>query len=172
MAFGLMHLISSASYKKVFISDVHNLVTDASPLLDTSKVLMKAQVLGIITGIIRHQQRSVFSVDDGTGVLDCLLWHKELPVLEKVKELKKDLEFGNLSSDLKKCALSMLKKADKSKLEEADKYDHGDLISCLGSVKMYKGKLQLEIHHHYMAPNVDSESLWILDVVATKQEIK
>lgn len=58
------------------------------------------------------------------------------------------LEMASLSGEMKKCALSLLQKAEMSTTGEEQQYSHGDIISCLGNVKVYRNKPQLEILHH------------------------
>ncbi|KAG8194814.1 hypothetical protein JTE90_017255 [Oedothorax gibbosus] len=117
--------------------------------VEVSRTILKTQVMGMVTGIKKFPQSVIFC-DDGTGTLDCILWLKESPFLEKIFDLKKDVKSGmnTLSDEMKKCARSLLQKAEMSSTGEEQQYSHGDIISCLGNVKVYKGKPQLDIVHH------------------------
>ncbi|GFS43618.1 uncharacterized protein TNIN_210322 [Trichonephila inaurata madagascariensis] len=148
----------SASYKKLFICDVLREVDEQpskSELASSStisKTILKAQITGVITGIKRFQQRTVYTVDDGTGALDCILWKNEPALQDKILELKKDVKFGNdaLPVDLKNCALSLLKKAEASTIIDEELYVHGDTIWCLGNVNIFRGNPKLDIQHHHI----------------------
>ncbi|KAF8766631.1 hypothetical protein HNY73_019677 [Argiope bruennichi] len=127
--------------------------------------------MGIITGIQRFHQRTSYTVDDGTGVLDCILWQNEPAVQDKIMALKKDLTSGcsELSVDFKVCAQSLLKKAEAPTIINEELYTHGDVMHCFGNVKIFRGNPKLDIHHHYKESDVNAETLWILDVLMTKQ---
>ncbi|GFT41659.1 hypothetical protein NPIL_691831 [Nephila pilipes] len=91
--------MASVSHKKLFICDVLRAVderTSRSELAnhsELSKTILKAQITGVITGVKRFQQRTIYTVDDGTGVLDCILWKNEPALQDKILELKKDVKF-------------------------------------------------------------------------------
>ncbi|GIY60042.1 uncharacterized protein CEXT_701541 [Caerostris extrusa] len=106
--------------------------------------------MGFISGIQRFHQRTIYTVDDGTGILDCVLWHNEPASLDRILELKQDIRSGtsSLTPDLKACALSLLKKAEASTIIDEELYTHGDMIWCLGNVKIFRGNPKLDIHHH------------------------
>lgn len=169
--------MASASYKKLFICDVLKEVneqTSKSRLATSStisKTLLKTQITGVIVGIKRFHQRTIYTVDDGTGALDCVLWKNEPALQDKILELKKDVKFGNnvLSVDLKNCALSLLKKAEASTIIDEELYVHGETIWCLGNVNIFRENPKLDIYHHHKELDVNAETLWILDVLTTKQ---
>ncbi|CAL1271185.1 unnamed protein product [Larinioides sclopetarius] len=164
----------SSSYKKLFICDVRKEIDKFQKEVvysEVSRTILKAQIMGFITGMKRFHQRTFYTVDDGTGALDCILWQNEPAVQDKIMALKEDLNSGRsaLSPDLKSCAQSLLKKAETSTVIEEELYTHGDVMYCLGNVKMFRGNPKLDIHYHYKESDVNAETLWMLDVLVTKK---
>ncbi|XP_035231258.1 uncharacterized protein LOC118203119 isoform X2 [Stegodyphus dumicola] len=106
---------------------------------------------------IRDVVKKASDVDDGTGQLECVLWHNESALLTRISDLKKALGTGTLC-DESGLLISLLNKVELNEIDTEEKYKPGNMIAVLGILKTFRGKLELNIRHHFIAAHQVSAS--------------
>ncbi|XP_054723776.1 uncharacterized protein LOC129233873 [Uloborus diversus] len=168
-------MCTPTSYRKFFICEIFNSISlDVVHKSETSKCLMKIQVLGVIVSIRKFSQRTIYTIDDGSAKIDCASWHKEPTVIEKIKDLEKKVQNDNqeLSEEAKEFSHLLLNKVERTESLPRENYTHGDVLICLGIVKAVRGKLLIDIHHHYKVVDVDAETMWTYDILLARKLTK
>ncbi|KFM59005.1 hypothetical protein X975_23599, partial [Stegodyphus mimosarum] len=138
-------------YRKLFIRDVLERASYEKPTISEARCIVRAHVMGLITSMKRYQQRTVFYVDDGTGQLECVLWHNGPAIFPKMSDLKKGFDIfiaaGTLCDEIGPL-ISLLKKVELNEMDPEKRYKPGSMIEILGIVRMFRGRLLLNIRHH------------------------
>lgn len=86
-----------ASYKKVFIKDIRQCTTCNVGTAFVFKLnqtpISKVEAIGIVRRLERRDRKTWLSIDDGTGIMDCVKFYKDTDALPY-----RDIVVGNMVS--------------------------------------------------------------------------
>ncbi|CAJ1053032.1 CST complex subunit STN1 isoform X1 [Xyrichtys novacula] len=164
MLWGLDPIFST--FAKLYVRDILQM-TESIQVPDVyfynSHPIFQVDVLGTV--VYKRERDSFFcyGVDDGTGVINCLCWKKDL-----LKEKGDPTKSGAKHSDGAQGSFDPV--AELEKLRQAQKnrchLDIGDLLRVRGPVKTYRQQREITAHVYYKVndPVMAVQIAWMMEV--------
>lgn len=129
------------SHCKFYIADVlslHEAPDKSGVFFYGNHPVLRVDLMGVIVKVIRRQHIIIYSVDDGTGVINCVYW---LPTDTDASRGKHELQY--LQAVLSGMLLETVRQLEEEMEMLSIGLDLGDLVQIRGKLKCYQDMNQV-----------------------------
>ncbi|XP_070205025.1 CST complex subunit STN1-like [Littorina saxatilis] len=145
------------TFNKLYVADILSLKPYPSypgAFAYKNHPIYKVDVMGVVVRKDDRQKLFLYSVDDGTGVVNCCCW--------KYHFWNNDEQGNTAGFSPELC--SLLESLEKERKEEVGAYELGDLVHVRGKLKLFRDMMEIVAHYHCKIDNPQSQVTRMLEL--------